>query len=453
MRLLVSSSLILAVAATVTFAQEPDSPPQPQDAENPEPGLSFQWTPALLESLLGATIANAERYAREPGTRDAMQGPFLRNYLHDIENFHGWQDGDGVKSTYVAHPMEGSFAGFVERQNDPRYRSVEFGRSQRYWVSVLRSFAFSTAYSIAWSFGPVGEAPLGNVDLHAPPGLVDVVGTQAMGLGWMIGEDMLDRYLIKRIENRYRNPVVRAVARSMLNPTRSYANLLRFKAPWMRDDRPDVIDYVPNAQYTPRDDIIGPRFDSRAWPANAAFELNAEAMFEQFIGSGGQSCVGAGGEGALKLTKVSALAFRIDGCQVLGLQSSHSGDTLNYMIGPRWLVFSKGRWRSYFQLFGGGAKITHTYVDHALKATLTRTAQEEGKQPPDETAWTSEVDTNGFTLVASGLVDWQINKGMQLRIADLSYQRSWLGELQGTNYNRGLRYSFGITFRMGDWER
>jgi hypothetical protein len=439
----------------MAFANDdPDSAVAPQGQQRAESGESFQWTPALLQSLLGFTIANAERYAREPGTRDATQGSFFKNYLHDIENFHGWQDGDGVKSTYVAHPMEGAFAAYIERQNDPRYKSVEFGLSQRYWVSVVRSLAFSAAYSTAWSFGPLGEPGLGNVETYAPPGVVDLVGTPVMGIGWMVGEDMLDRYLIKRIEYHVHNPVVRAVARGMLNPSRSYANLVRFKVPWTREDRPGVRTYRPTGEFTPRDDVVGPKFDSRAWPANVAFELNAQAMVEQFLGAHGQMCVGAAGEGTIRLTRTTALVFRIDGCQLEGFRADHFGDTLNYMAGPRWLISSPGRWRSYLQLVGGGAKATHTYVNEPLKAALTEAALKAGKEPPgDESLWTSESDTNGFTLIASGLVGWQINHGMLLRLADISYQRSWLGDLQGYNLNHGLRYSFGITLRMGDWDR
>src|SRR5215469_1216481 len=256
------SPLVILMLAASGFADDNADSSALPESQPVEQKVSFQWGPALLQSAFGFAVANGERYAREPGTRDALQGPFIKNYLHDIENFHGWQDGDGIETSYVAHPMEGAFAGYIERQNDPRYKSVEFGASQRYWESVMRSLAFSTLYSTAWSFGPAGEAGLGNVETHAPPGVVDLIGTPVMGIGWMIGEDMLDRYLVKRIENRYHNGIIRAVSRSMLNPSRSYANLLRFKVPWARDDRPGVRTYNPEGRYTPVDDIKGPRFDS-----------------------------------------------------------------------------------------------------------------------------------------------------------------------------------------------
>ena len=449
MRSYPSYLLISVLAVNIAFAQDDQASSVAQDSNT---DLSFQWRPALFESLLAATLANAERFGNEQGTRDALQGPFFRNYLHDIENLHGWQDGDGILTSYIAHPMEGSFAGFVERQNDPRYKSVEFGSSQRYWTSVMRSLAFSTAYSIAWSFGPYGEASLGNVDLHAPPGLVDLVGTSTMGLAWMIGEDMADRYLIKRIENRYHNKAVRALARSMLNPTRSYANLLRFKAPWMRDGRPDVDTYEPTGDYTPPDDIAGPGFDHRAWPTRAAFELTAQPMLQRYLGRAGSSCMGAAGEGGLKLTAASALVFRVDGCQLLGLPVNYSGDTLNYTAGPRWSLSSTGPWKLYVQVLGGGTKVSHVYVDLALKDELIQIARQQHQPSPEEARWITEWDRNGFTAVASAAIAYDFNNGLQLRVADLSYQHSWVKSLQGMNYDNGLRFGFGLSYRMGAWE-
>ena len=187
---------------------------------------SFRWKQALTQSFLGLAYQNAFRVATQKETRAAIHGPFWQNYVDSIENLHGFNDGDGFFTSYILHPMQGSFSGFVERQNDPKYRDVEFGPSQRYWVSCMRSLAFSTGFSIVWSATPLGEPGIGFVEKHNQPGLVDLVGTHTLGLGWMIGEDALDRYVIKRIERHVRNPVIRALARSTLNPTRAYANIL-----------------------------------------------------------------------------------------------------------------------------------------------------------------------------------------------------------------------------------
>ena len=47
-------------------------------------------------------------------------------------------------------------------------------------------------------------------------GLVDLIATQTLGFGWMVGEDALDRYAIEPIERHVPNVYVRALARSIL---------------------------------------------------------------------------------------------------------------------------------------------------------------------------------------------------------------------------------------------
>jgi hypothetical protein len=77
--------------------------------------------------------------------------------------------------------------------------------------------------------GPKGQTYMGAVDL---------VVTPLMGVGWIVAEDALDRFAVKRIERRTDNRVLRAFARGLLNPSRSFANMMRGKAPWYRDTRP-----------------------------------------------------------------------------------------------------------------------------------------------------------------------------------------------------------------------
>jgi hypothetical protein len=48
----------------------------------------------------------------------------------------------------------------------------------------------------------------------------------------MITEEALDRYIIRHAEG---NLAVRILLRTVLNPTRTVANVLRFKKPWYRD--------------------------------------------------------------------------------------------------------------------------------------------------------------------------------------------------------------------------
>jgi len=137
--------------------------------------------------------------------------------------------------------MMGSITGYLQRQNDPQFRAVNFGRSATYWKSVARSLAFSAVFSTQFEIGPISESSLGNSGkIPGTQGFVDLVVTPTIGTGWMIGEDALDRYLIRRVERATSNPWIKLAVRTGLNPTRSFANLLRGKVPWHRDDREGV---------------------------------------------------------------------------------------------------------------------------------------------------------------------------------------------------------------------
>ena len=107
----------------------------------------------------------------------------------------------------------------------------------------MKALAWSAAYSLQFELGLFSEASIGNVGMYPrktskhPMGFVDLVVTPVVGTSWLVGEDALDRYLIDPIERRTDNRALRALARSFFNPTRSIANLLRFKRPWHRDTR------------------------------------------------------------------------------------------------------------------------------------------------------------------------------------------------------------------------
>jgi hypothetical protein len=170
-----------------------------------------------------------------------LKGPYLRDWMTSVSNIRGWDDGDTVMANYVAHPMEGAIAGYIQVQNDPKYRKVRFG-DEGYWRSRLRAFVWSSIYSTNYELGPLGDAAIGNLGMNPAggKGAVDLVITPTLGMGWMLTEDALDRHLISRIERNWRNPVGRLMVRSWLNPSRSMANVLRGRWPWHRDDRGGV---------------------------------------------------------------------------------------------------------------------------------------------------------------------------------------------------------------------
>jgi hypothetical protein len=202
--------------------------------ESPAPAESggFQWKPALRQSAIFLVYQHAFRFATEAGTRSELKGPFFKDYIRSLKGMHGWEDNDSFLVNYIGHPMMGCVTGWIQIQNDSRGGMQQFGKSEGYWNSRMRAMAWSAAYSLQFELGPVSEASLGNVGKDQKTmGTVDLVVTPLAGTGWLVMEDALDRYLIRRLESGRK---WNAIIRSVLNPGRSVANALRGKYPWFR---------------------------------------------------------------------------------------------------------------------------------------------------------------------------------------------------------------------------
>ena len=252
-QLLVAVMLLAAVTAAAAQEQnDQTSPAAPLETSpardrcdvaptpTPTPGARaaadahFRWGPALEQSLLFLSVQHG--YAlTQPKTRRDLRGPFLKDYFASVRALHGWRDGGKFFTNYVAHPMQGSLMGLVQIQNDPAGSRLKFGKSREYWRSRAKALAWSAAWSTQFEIGPLSQASIGNVGLHGKQTYVDLVMTPMGGLGLLVAEDALDRYVIERIERRTHNRYVMILSRMALNPTRSSANLLRFKKPWHRD--------------------------------------------------------------------------------------------------------------------------------------------------------------------------------------------------------------------------
>ena len=196
---------------------------------------SFHWLTAIKQSLLFLGVQHG--YAMtQPKTRRDLKGPFFKDYVRSVKSLHGWEDGGRFFTNYVAHPMEGSLLGFIQIQNDPKGMNLSYDNSNAYWRSRLKALAWSAAWSTQFEIGPVSQASIGNVGLHGKQTYVDLVVTPIGGFGLLVLEDFLDKHIISMIERRNsRNFYLKVTSRTFLNPTRSIANLLRFKTPWYRD--------------------------------------------------------------------------------------------------------------------------------------------------------------------------------------------------------------------------
>ena len=218
-------------------------PPPPALKSAKSQGIRWGWV--LLQSFEFISIEHGLRMAFDPPSRRSMakaieNGEFWQAYVRSLQSFHGWSDGNHFFVNYVGHPLQGAVSGYILIHNDPKGKDLRFGRQKAYWVSRAKAMGYAAAYSLYWELGfPLSEAAIGNLGPDGRPGLaaVDLVITPTVGTAYLVGEDILDQYVARAIERKWCRPGLSAVTRSVLNLNRSFANLLRWKAPWYRDSR------------------------------------------------------------------------------------------------------------------------------------------------------------------------------------------------------------------------
>jgi hypothetical protein len=219
------------------YAQSTDPAPATAVPDPPDETQGFQWKPALIESGVFLGIQQAGRMLQEK-TRRELGGPFWSDYFDSVSSIHTWSDQDGIPTNYIGHPIMGALTGYIQVFNDPRGRRLEFDLSSKaYWHSRLKAMAWAAAYSTQYEIGPISEASIGNVGKQPPTmAVVDLVVTPVGGFTLMLLEDYVDKRVISRWE---RGGGFKArLYRVLLNPSRSIANVLRWKLPSYRDNRP-----------------------------------------------------------------------------------------------------------------------------------------------------------------------------------------------------------------------
>ena len=230
------------------------------------PSNKIQWKPAIVQSLELQVFQHAFRAAFDPSMRYLIaHKPFWHDYGVSLTDYHmdHWSDGDSFVVNDVGHPLNGAVYGRVLLQNNPK-SFVEIGRHNGYWTTRLQSLAWMALWSTLFEVGPLSETSLGSQGgfyysngcgtskacLTTPPysagankhtgvggvtnntGWTDFIMTPLVGLGWEIGEDAIDRYLVTPIAREHRILGGR-VLRTALEPSRSFAALFAGKFPWM----------------------------------------------------------------------------------------------------------------------------------------------------------------------------------------------------------------------------
>jgi hypothetical protein len=440
------------------------------DSKNSRENKHFRWRPALGESLLFTGIMHAFDVTTEAGTRDTLNGHWFQNYAHSVSELRGWSDSDRFMAPYVGHPIEGSVFGFIERQNDPKYRLVQWGDGREYWISMLRSMAYSAVWHTQWKIGPASEASIGNVMLHASPGFICLVDTPTLGFVVMLAEDAADRYAIMGLENRTTNRPLIILTRSFLNPGRTFANMMAFRPPWVRDTRLNLFGENYEVRKALLDDYkkgegekpfvfvkdawkpAGVEF-THAHPKEADIELTAFPYYETFLGGG--SCIGGGGSGAARVNPNFQVITEISGCLVMHQpQYEMSADSLFYGGGVRWTPRASRRFSPFAEFLFGGRKVTYEVDDLALKDKLLKDWNDGNgslAHYPKRSDWSVETAQNGPSIAAGGGFDWVITRPFAWRVLNVEYTHSWMSDVEGVRPQAGLKISTQAVVRIGTW--
>jgi hypothetical protein len=228
----------------------PLRPPEPLEAERDEPpaalpeggGDKFHWKPALMQSTLFLAIQHGARMSQKK-TRHGLGGPFFREWAESVKGLRSWDDDGLFVTNYIAHPLQGSLTGRIFINNSEKAKRQEFGRSKQYWEGRFKAMAWSAFWSTQFELGPFSEASIGNVGMqptkfYGKMGWNDLIVTPIMGTGALVGEDMIEKYVLKGwLERKLTSRTRIKIWRTFLTPTTSFANLLAGKKPWKRDDR------------------------------------------------------------------------------------------------------------------------------------------------------------------------------------------------------------------------
>lgn len=230
----------------------------------------------LWQSLAFTGVENSFRLFTDRYMRHLIaDGPYWHNYIASLGQWHmnRWSDGDDFLVDDIGHPMEGAVSAFIEIQNSPRQRVLRLSKSKAYWRSRFLAMMWATVFSVQQKIGPLGEAALGNdggytyvPNCQTPckswrpgqtylnnTGWTDFIMTPVGGTAWVVMEDFLDREVSDRIQERFpRHMVFDNIVRASLNPTRTMANVMRWRTPWYRD----WMRYPRNRHITPGIDFI-----------------------------------------------------------------------------------------------------------------------------------------------------------------------------------------------------
>jgi len=253
-------------AANIPDAPSSNMPPSATAFSEPDKNATsetkpegFHWRRALEES--GTFLVVEQAWVVHTDFRWVVSengipfNHYWRDYKQSLTRWWeaGWSAGENPMYNYVGHPIQGAITGYIEIQNDPKSRNLEFGKTKAYWWSRVKATLWNGVYSTQWSIGPLSEMTVEkygsndrqpwNADGSYPcntktcywgVGKVNLVMTPVGGLGWELAEDWMDKNIVRRVESRSSNRSLIDFTRCTFNPIRGAANILHGNRPWYR---------------------------------------------------------------------------------------------------------------------------------------------------------------------------------------------------------------------------
>jgi len=408
-----------------------------------------KWRKLTMSSLRYLAVMHTFRVATEPATRQAFfNNPFWSGYFDALGAMHGWSDGDHDYENYLGHPIQGAVSGYIWIHNDPRYRYVEFGKDPDYWKSRLRAYLFAWAFSEQFEVGPLSEASIGQIQRYCCQfGFVDHVITPNGGMVWMVAGDILDKYVVRRIEDRTQNLGLRIAARIVFNPAESFANLMSLDYPWYRENRAPPSEY--EAMSYLRSSKSGKR-TNRTHTLVPSFEFTATVPSSMQIA--GLTCLGGGGIAGFRMADRWQWTVEVSGCGLRNsLPGNWTGDSLTFSTGPQWTRHTESRWDPHAHLRLGGQKITLQQSFPAERNLIANSLPPGTGLNPYYNLFNNSYESTGLALSVGGGVDYRLYPGLALRVAGLDYLHSWLSPVNGRDFDTGIRLTTGVVLRLGTW--
>jgi hypothetical protein len=269
--------------------------------------------------------------------------------------------------------------------------------------------------------------------------------TPVIGTGWIVAEDFMDKYVIKRVEDHTDNIVVRVMLRGWLNPSRSMANMMALKVPWHRDTRAGVFSYRHDV---PRDPSLAVLRAERYHSINEIPPVRLNLHYNYGQGPSSTPCNGGGMDGQFTFSRHVSGVVDIEGCKSLFSNKDLSGDSLSYMAGLRYSRQLTDRWTIYGQALAGGTKMTTELFLPEIKKATPSSGEDDWVA---HAKYTVSRDQSAFSTAIGGGAEYTLNNAFAIRVGTLDYVHNWGVQHSDFMPSDSVRVSTGVVLRLGTW--